>query len=98
MPTEPTAATPNIANLTATLQAPAHPWMTVLDAKCMFFMVPLQDKDKKKFAVPCEGIPYTFTRFPQRYKHSPVTAPSALIEFLQTVSLPQDVKFCQYDK
>lgn len=98
MPTEPTAATPNIANLTATLQALAHPRMAVLDAKCMFFMVPLQDKDKKKFAVPCEGIPYTFTRFPQRYKHSPVTAPSALIEFLQTVSLPQDVKFCQYDK
>jgi len=36
-----TAAVPNIANLTATLQATAHPWMAALNVKDMFFMVPL---------------------------------------------------------
>lgn len=61
-------------------------------------MVPLQDKDRKKFALPFEGIQYTITRLPQDYKHSPVTAHTVFAEFLQTVSLPQDVKFYQCDK
>lgn len=72
--------------------------MAVLDVKNTLFMHSLKDKDRKKFALPFEGIQYTITRLPQGYKHSPVTAHAVLAEFLQTVSLPQDVKFYQYDK
>lgn len=43
-----TAAVPNIANLSATLKAAAHPLMVVLDIKNMFFMVPLKEEDKEK--------------------------------------------------
>ncbi|KAK4810621.1 hypothetical protein QYF61_007358 [Mycteria americana] len=91
-----TAAVPNIANLTATLQAAAHPWMAALDVKDMFFMVPLKEEDKEKFAFTWEGIQYTFNRLPQGYKHSPTIAHAALAELLQTVSLPQEVKLYQY--
>ena len=91
-----TAAVPNIAALTATLQAAAHPWMAVLDVKDMFFMVPLREKDREKFAFTWEGIQYTFNRLPQGYKHSPTIAHAALAELLQTVSLPADVKLYQY--
>ena len=69
-----TAAVPNIATLTATLQASAHPWMAVLDVKDMFFMVPLREEDKEKFAFTWEGIQYSFNRLPQGYKHSPTIA------------------------
>lgn len=34
---------PNIASLSATLQAAAHEWMAVLDVKDIFFMVVFQD-------------------------------------------------------
>ncbi|KAK4807063.1 hypothetical protein QYF61_018404 [Mycteria americana] len=91
-----TAAVPNIANLTATLQIAAHPWMAALDVKDMFFMVPLKEEDKEKFAFTWEGIQYTFNRLPQGYKHSPMIAHAALAELLQTVSLPQEVKLYQY--
>ncbi|KAK4810584.1 hypothetical protein QYF61_007321 [Mycteria americana] len=91
-----TAAVPSIANLTATLQAAAHPWVAALDAKDMFFMVPLKEEDKEKFAFTWEGIQYTFHRLPQGYKHSPTIAHAALAELLRTVSLPQEVKLCQY--
>uniref|UniRef100_A0A8C3K9U4 ribonuclease H n=1 Tax=Calidris pygmaea TaxID=425635 RepID=A0A8C3K9U4_9CHAR len=91
-----TAAVPNIATLTATLQAAAHPWMAALDVKDMFFMVPLREEDKEKFAFTWEGIQYTFNRLPQGYKHSPTIAHAALAELLQSVSLPQDVKLYQY--
>ncbi|KAK4811127.1 hypothetical protein QYF61_019758 [Mycteria americana] len=91
-----TAAVPNIANLTATLQIAAPPWMTALDVKDMFFMVPLKEEDKEKFAFTWEGIQYTFNRLPQGYKHSPTIAHAALAELLQTVSLPQEVKLYQY--
>ncbi|KAK4828000.1 hypothetical protein QYF61_022777, partial [Mycteria americana] len=91
-----TAAVPNIANLTATLQAAAHPWMAVLDVKDMVFMVPLKEEDKEKLAFTWEGIQYTFNRLPQGYKHSPTIAHAALAELLQTVSLPQEVKLYQY--
>ncbi|NXA44331.1 TF29 protein, partial [Eudromia elegans] len=67
-----------------------------LDIKDMFFMVPLQDKDKEKFAFTWEGIQYTFNRLPQGYKHSPTIAHAALAELLQKVSLPPDVKLYQY--
>lgn len=82
-----TAAIPNSANLTATVQALAHPQMAVLDIKDMFFVVPWQDKDRKKVALPFEGVQYTITRLPQEYKHSPVTVHAVLAEFLQTHSL-----------
>ncbi|KAK4806990.1 hypothetical protein QYF61_000319 [Mycteria americana] len=84
-----TAAVPNIANLTATLQAAAHPWMAALDVKDM-------EEDKEKFAFTWEGIQYTFNRLPQGYKHSPTIAHAALAELLQTVSLPREVKLYQY--
>ncbi|KFW09677.1 hypothetical protein N327_06301, partial [Fulmarus glacialis] len=67
-----------------------------LDVKDMFFMVPLQEKDKEKFAFTWDGIQYTFNRLPQGYKHSPTIAHAALAELLQTVSLPQNVKLYQY--
>lgn len=50
-----TAAVPNIANLTSSLQASAHKWMTVLDVKDMFFMVSIREEDKPKFAFTWEG-------------------------------------------
>lgn len=81
----PLTAAINIANLTAALQELAHPEMAVLDVKDMFFTILLQDKDKKKFALPYEGMQYTITRLPKGYK--PVTAHAVLAEFLQTVSL-----------
>ncbi|KFQ68585.1 hypothetical protein N335_04301, partial [Phaethon lepturus] len=67
-----------------------------LDIKDMFFMVPLQEKVKYKFAFTWEGIQYAFNRLPQGYKHSPTIAHAALAELLQTLSLPQDVKLYQY--
>ena len=70
--------------------------MAALDIKDMFFMVPLQEEDKKNFTFTREGIQYTFSRLPQGYKHSPTIAHAALAELLQTVSLPQDVKLYQY--
>ncbi|KAK4806382.1 hypothetical protein QYF61_016232 [Mycteria americana] len=91
-----TAAVPNIANLTATLQAAAQPWMAALDVKDMFCTVPLKEEDKEKFAFTWEGIQYTFNRLPQGYKHSPTIAHAALAELLQTVSLPQEVKLYHY--
>lgn len=60
----PLTAAINIANLTAALQELAHPEMAVLDVKDMFFTILLQDKDKKKFALPYEGMQYTITRLP----------------------------------
>ncbi|KFW06045.1 hypothetical protein N327_07143, partial [Fulmarus glacialis] len=67
-----------------------------LDVKDMFFMVPLQETDKEKFAFTWEGIPYTFNRLPQGYNHSPAIAHAALAQLLQTVSLSQNVKLYQY--
>ncbi|KAF1467685.1 Transposon Tf2-9 polyprotein, partial [Megadyptes antipodes antipodes] len=61
-----------------------------LDVKVMFFMGPLKEEDKEKFAFTWKGIQYTFNRLPQGYKHSPTIAHAALAELLQMVSLPQD--------
>ncbi|KFV91716.1 hypothetical protein N327_02237, partial [Fulmarus glacialis] len=68
----------------------------VLDVRDMFFMVPLQEEDKEKFAFTWKGIQYTFNRLPQGYKHSPMIAHAALAQLLQTISLPQGVKLYQY--
>ncbi|KFV95156.1 hypothetical protein N327_12739, partial [Fulmarus glacialis] len=67
-----------------------------LAIKDTFFTVPLQEKDKEKFAFTWEGIQYTFNRLPQGYKHSPAIAHAALAQLLQTVSLSQNVKLYQY--
>ncbi|KFQ51011.1 hypothetical protein N334_10554, partial [Pelecanus crispus] len=67
-----------------------------LDVKGMFFMVPLQEEEKDRFAFTWEGIQYTLNRLPQGYKHSPTIAHAALAELLQTVTLPQNVKLYQY--
>ena len=75
-----TADVPNIANLTTTLQAAAHPWMVALDVKDRFFVVPLEDEDKENFASAWEGIQHTFNRLPQGYKHSPTIAHAVLAE------------------
>ena len=91
-----TAAVPNTANLTATLQAAAHKWMAVLDIKDMFFMVPLQEQDKPHFAFTWERVQYTFNRLPQGYKHSPTIAHGALAELLQQVSIPPEAPLYQY--
>lgn len=87
---------PNIATLTAKLQAVTHPWMAVLNMKDVFFTVALQEKDDKKFAFAWEGIQRTFNRLLQEYKHSPTIAQASVTERLPTVSLPQDVKQYQY--
>ena len=76
-----------IATLTATLQPAAHPRTAVLDVKDMFFMVPLQEKDKEKSAFTWKGIQDTFNRLPQGYKHSPTIAHAALAKFLRSHSL-----------
>lgn len=48
-------AVTNTASLTATLQVAAPEWMAVLDVKDMFFMVPVQEEEKPKFAFTWEG-------------------------------------------
>lgn len=58
--------------------------MAALDVKDTFFMVPLQEEDKEKFAFTWEGIQYTFNRLPQVYKHSSTTVHAVLAELLQT--------------
>lgn len=60
------AAVPNNANLIATIQSAAHSWMATLDLKDEFFIIPLQEKDRKKFGFTWEGVQYTFNRIPQK--------------------------------
>ncbi|KFP94441.1 hypothetical protein N329_05264, partial [Haliaeetus albicilla] len=67
-----------------------------INVKDMFFMVPLEEKVKQKFAFTWEGVQYTFNKLPRGYKHSPTIAYAVLAELLQTVSLPWDVKLYQY--
>lgn len=90
------AAVLNIENLTVTLQASTHKWMAVLDIKDMFFMVPIQEEDKLKFAFTWKGTQYTFNYQPQRYKHSPTIAHNALAEFLQQIKIQEGVQIYQY--
>lgn len=70
--------------------------MAVVDAKDVFFTVPLQEEDKEKFAFTWEGTEYAVKRFPQGYKRSPPLARAALAELLQTVPLPEGVKSYQH--
>ncbi|KFW09335.1 hypothetical protein N327_07940, partial [Fulmarus glacialis] len=61
--------------------------------KTLFFMVPLQEKDKEKFAFTWEGIQCTFNRLPQRYK--PTIAHAALAKLLQTNKVEIPPEKCQ---
>ena len=45
-----TATVPSIVDIVNTINECAFPWMGVLDIKDMFFMIPIQEQDKPKFA------------------------------------------------
>ncbi|NWW73103.1 TF26 protein, partial [Climacteris rufus] len=68
----------------------------VLDIKDMFFMVPILEEDKPKFAFTWEGTQYTFNCLPQGYKHSPTIAHKALAELLQQIKINEGVQIYQY--
>lgn len=77
--TEPlTAAVPSIADVTTQLNAASFPWMAVIDVKDMFFMIPLCEADRERFAFTWQGLQHTFTRLPQGFKHSPTIAHAML--------------------
>ncbi|NXF13574.1 POL5 protein, partial [Smithornis capensis] len=67
-----------------------------IDVKDMFFMIPLQEKDRDHFAFTWEGQQYTFTRLPQGYKHSPTLAYHALAQELETIPKAENVTVYQY--
>ena len=48
-----------MATLTATFQAATHPQMVARDVKDMFFMVLLQEEEKRKLASTWDGIQFT---------------------------------------
>jgi len=82
-----TVAVPNIAELISTIQEHAHPILATIDAKDMFFTVPLQPQDQSRFAFTWEEQQYTFIRLPQGYKHSPTLAHHALAQELEAVPI-----------
>ncbi|NWI76712.1 POL5 protein, partial [Dryoscopus gambensis] len=67
-----------------------------IDVKDTFFMIPLQPEDMDHFAFTWEGQQYTFTRLPQRYKHSPTLTHHALAQELEKIPKPKDVAVYQY--
>ncbi|KAK4810691.1 hypothetical protein QYF61_007491 [Mycteria americana] len=92
-----TAAVPNIAELVSTVQEQSHNILATIDVKDMFFMVPLQENDRGRFAFTWDGIQYTFTRLPQGYKHSPTLAHHALAQALAEAPPPEEgVRTYQY--
>ncbi|KAK4810916.1 hypothetical protein QYF61_013324 [Mycteria americana] len=92
-----TAAVPNIAELVSTIQEQSHNILATIDIKDMFFMVPLQENDRGRFAFTWDGIQYTFTRLPQGYKHSPTLAHHALSQALEEAPPPEEgVRTYQY--
>ncbi|KAK4806973.1 hypothetical protein QYF61_027340 [Mycteria americana] len=92
-----TAAVPNIAELVSTIQEQSHNILATIDVKDMFFMVPLQENDRGRFAFTWDGIQYTFTRLPQGYKHSPTLAHHALAQALAEAPPPEEgVRTYQY--
>ncbi|XP_040977018.1 uncharacterized protein LOC121232714 [Aquila chrysaetos chrysaetos] len=91
-----TAAVPNIAELIATIQEQGHQILATIDVKDMFFMVPLQEADRDRFAFTWEGVQYTFTRLPQGYCHSPTIAHYALAQELNQITPKDGVKVYQY--
>ncbi|KAK4806128.1 hypothetical protein QYF61_005500, partial [Mycteria americana] len=85
-----TAAVPNIAELVSTIQEQSHNILATIDVKDMFFMVPLQENDRGRFAFTWDGIQYTFTHLPQGYKHSPTLAHHALAQALAEAPPPEE--------
>ncbi|KGL80367.1 hypothetical protein N309_02278, partial [Tinamus guttatus] len=67
-----------------------------LDIKDMFFMVPLDNKDKPQFAFKWDGVQYTFNQLPQGYKHSSIIAHNAFAKLLATVKKPPGICIYQY--
>ncbi|NXI71578.1 TF26 protein, partial [Anseranas semipalmata] len=67
-----------------------------IDVKDMFFMVPLQDMDRERFAFTWEDIQYTSTCLPQGYRHSPTIAHYALAQELAQITPREGVKIYQY--
>ncbi|KAF4793499.1 hypothetical protein TURU_110738 [Turdus rufiventris] len=70
--------------------------MATVDVKDMFFMIPLQEEDRNRFAFTWEGQQNTFTRLPQGYKHSPTLAHHALSQELEKIPTPDNVAIYQY--
>ncbi|NWH69131.1 TF29 protein, partial [Geococcyx californianus] len=64
--------------------------------KDMFFMIPLREEDKARFAFTWKGVQYSFNRLPQGYKHSPTIAHNTLAQVLQGLSYPEGVEVYQY--
>ncbi|NWI40403.1 POL5 protein, partial [Picathartes gymnocephalus] len=64
--------------------------------KGIFFMVPIREEDKPKFAFTWEGTQYTFNRLPQGYKHPPTIAHNALAKLLQQIKIQEGVQLYQY--
>ncbi|KFQ80711.1 hypothetical protein N335_00742, partial [Phaethon lepturus] len=67
-----------------------------IDVKDMFFMVPLQEADRDRFAFTGEGVQFTFTRHPQGYCHSLTIAHCALAQQLIQITPKEGVKVYQY--
>ncbi|KFQ79909.1 hypothetical protein N335_04046, partial [Phaethon lepturus] len=63
-----------------------------IDVKDMFFMVPLQEADRDRFACAWEGAQYTFTRLPQGYCHSPTIAHCVLAQNLFKLLPEKEIK------
>ncbi|NXJ44450.1 POL3 protein, partial [Ciconia maguari] len=67
-----------------------------LDAKDMFFMIPLREEAKPQFAFTWEGTQYTFNQLLLGYKHFPGIAHNASASLLDTVGVPPGVHIYQY--
>ncbi|KFM05996.1 hypothetical protein AS27_14372, partial [Aptenodytes forsteri] len=67
-----------------------------VDVKDMFFMIPISEADRERFAFTWQGLQYTFTHLPQGFKHSPTVAHATLAKELETLKLPQEVTVVQY--
>lgn len=77
-----TAAVPSIAKIVTMIQGAAHPWTATLDVKDMFFMIPLPEQHKVRFAFTWKGTQCTFNRLLQGYKYSPTIAHNTLAKVL----------------
>lgn len=60
-------------------------------SKDVFFLIPLGENDKDRFAVMWKGTLYTFNSSPQGHKHSPATAHKALAKVLAEIPGPPAV-------
>lgn len=68
------------------IQGASYSQMAKLDVKDMLFMIPLWEHLKDQFILLRKGVQCTFDKFPQGYKHSPMTAHSVIAKLLQSHS------------